>query len=55
MEGTHIYSILRTANSKINGISKGVYLSISKLYSTLAVANLLAHNNLWLCYYVQVN
>ena len=24
-------------------------------YSILAVANLLAHNNLWLCYYRQVN
>ena len=27
---------------------KGVYLPISKLHSILAVANLLAHNNLWL-------
>ena len=24
-------------------------------YTSLAVANLLAHNNLWLCYYGQVN
>ena len=34
---------------------KGVYLSISKLHSILAAVNLLAHNNLWLCYYGQVN
>ena len=34
-------------NSKINGTPKGVYLPISKLHSILAVANLLAHNNLW--------
>ena len=34
---------------------KGVYLSISKLHSILAVGNLLAHNNLCLCYYGQVN
>ena len=32
-----------------------VYLSISKLHSNLAVANLLAHNNLLLCNHVQVN
>ena len=34
---------------------KDVYLSISKLNSILAVSNLLAHDNLWLCYYGQVN
>ena len=44
-----------TFNSKINGTPKGVYLPISKLNSILALANLLEHNNLWLCYYVQVN
>ena len=44
-----------TINSKINGTPKDVYLSISQLHSILAVANLLAHNNLWLCYYGQVN
>ena len=37
-------------NSKINGTLKGVYLPISKLHSILAIANLLAHNNLWLRY-----
>ena len=31
---------------------KGVYFPISKLHS---MANLLAHNNKWLCYYGQVN
>ena len=41
--------------SKVNGTPKGVYLPVSKLHSILAVGNLLAHNNLWLCYYVQVN
>ena len=29
----------------------GVYLPISKLHSILALANLLAHDNSWLCYY----
>ena len=36
-----------TINSKINGTLKGVYLSVSKIHSILAVANLLAHSNLW--------
>ena len=36
-----------TLNSKINGTPKGVYLPISKIDSILAVANSLAHNNLW--------
>ena len=45
-----------TINSEINGTPKGVYLPISKLlHSIFVVANLLAHNNLWLCYYEQVN
>ena len=33
----------------------GFYLPISKLHSILAVANLLAHNNITISYYVQVN
>ena len=37
-----------TINSKINGTPKGVYMPISKLHSILAVANLLAYNNVWL-------
>ena len=37
--------------SKINATSKGVYLPISKLHSILAIANLLAHNNInQICY-----
>ena len=45
-----------TINSKINGSPpKDVYLTNSKLHLLLAVANLLAHNILWLYYYVQVN
>ena len=28
---------------------------ILKLHSNIAVANLVAHKNLWLCYYVQVS
>ena len=46
---------LCTNSSKINGTTKGVYLPILKLHSILPAANLLAHNNLWLCYYVEVN
>ena len=39
-----------------NSPLKGVYLPISKLYSILAAANLLAPNdNLWLCFYGQEN
>ena len=34
---------------------KSVCRPISKLHSILAVANLLAHNNLWLCYYNYVS
>ena len=44
-----------TINSKINGIPKGVYLPISKLHSILVIANLLAHNNITINYYMQVN
>ena len=44
-----------TIASEINGTSKGVYVPISKLHSILVIANLLAHNNLWLCYYGPVN
>ena len=47
--------LICTINSKINGTPKGLYLPISKLHSILDVANLLAYNNLWLCYYGQVN
>ena len=43
-----------TVNSTINGTHKNVYLPISKLHSILAVSDIFAHNNLWLCY-VQVN
>ena len=32
---------------QINGTPKGVYLPISKIHSILAIANLLAHSNLW--------
>ena len=35
-----------TIASKINGTPKGIYLPISKLHLILAVANLLAHNNI---------
>ena len=41
-------------NSKINGTPKGFYLTISKLHSILSVANLLAHNNKTISYYMQV-
>ena len=47
--------ILCTINSKINGTPKGVHLPISKLHSILSVANLLAHNNITISYYGQVN
>ena len=45
-----------TIASKINGTPKGVYLPISKLHSILAVANLLAHNNIsQICYSSQIS
>ena len=45
-----------TIASKINGTPKGVYLPISKLHSILAVANLLAHNNIsQICYCGQIS
>ena len=44
-----------TINGKINGTPNGVYLPISKLNSILAVPNLLAHNNIIISYYMQVN
>ena len=52
-----VTKIMRTGtnSSKINGNTKGVYLPIPKPHSILAVMNLHAHNNLWLCYYGQVN
>ena len=37
--------------SKINVTPKGVYLLVSKQHSTLAIANMLAHNNIsQICY-----
>ena len=44
-----------TIASKINSTPKGVYLPISKLHSILAVVNLLAHNNITINCYGQVN
>ena len=44
-----LHSGVRTIDSKINVL--GSYLPISKLHSILAVANLLAHNNIsQICY-----
>ena len=45
----------RTVNTKITGAPKGFHLPISKLRSILAVPNLLAHNNITMSYYGQVN
>ena len=46
---------LRILN-KINGTPKSVNLNISKLHSILAVANLLAHNNIsHICYCDQIS
>ena len=42
-------------HSKINGSLKCVYLPISKLHAILCVANLVAHNNITISYYMQVN
>ena len=44
-----------TVNSKINYPPKGVYLPISQLHSILVVANLLAHNNITINYYIHLN
>ena len=45
-----------TNTSKINVTPKGVCLSISKLHSILAVANLLVHNNkTQICYCGQIS
>ena len=41
-----LISDVATINSKIDGTPKGVYLPILKLHSILAVAILLAHNNI---------
>ena len=41
--------------SKRNAIPKGVFLPFSKLYSILAVANLLAHNNKFYYSVLQLN
>ena len=42
-------------NSEVNCTPVGVSLPILKLHSIIAVTNLLAHNNLWLCFYGQVS
>ena len=54
---THSYSLmLCTITSKINVTPRGVYLFISKLHSILAIANLLAHNNIsQICYCSQIS
>ena len=39
----------------MNGTLKCFYFPFSKLHSILAVANLLAHNNIIISCYVQVN
>ena len=44
-----------TVNGKINGTSKCVHLPISNLHSILVVANLPAHNNININYYMQIN
>ena len=45
-----------TIASKINFTPKGDYLPISKLHSIIAVANLLAHNNIsQICYCGQIS
>ena len=44
-----------TITSKINGTPKVFYLLILKGHAILAVANLLAHGNVTLSYYVQLN
>ena len=45
----------RTIDSKINVTTKGVYLTISKLHSILAVVNLFAHNSIsQICYCGQI-
>ena len=50
------FSFYCTIASKINATPKGVYLPISKLHSNLAVANLLAHNNIsQICYCGQIS
>ena len=51
---TQIKITFCTINSKINGTPKGFNLPISKLHSNLAVVNLIAHNNLWLCYHIGI-
>ena len=47
----YVPRLLCAIASKINGTPKGLYLPISKLHSNLAVAYLLAHNNIsQICY-----
>ena len=52
---TQINFIQFTINNKINGTPKSVYLPISKVHLISAVANLLAHNNMTISYYGQIN
>ena len=50
------YHILGTIGSKINVTPKNIYLPTSKLHSSSAVANLLAHNNKsQICYCGQIS
>ena len=52
----YVPCLLCTIASKINGTPKGVYLPISKLHSSLAVMNLLGHNNIsQICYCCQIS
>ena len=43
------------STDEINDTPKCIYLPISKLHSILAIENSLAHNNITMIYYVQVN
>ena len=43
---SHLNIYIWTISSRMNCAPKGVYLPIWKLHSILAVANLLAHNNI---------
>ena len=51
-----MHHLLICIASKLNVALKGVYLRISKLRSILALAHLLAHNNInQICYFVQIS
>ena len=49
-----LHQSLGAMKSKISSAPISVSLRISKLHSILAIANLLAHNNIPISYYVQV-